>query len=82
MTFNSLLSLLLEVASSDGAKIEAGGAVQVEAELVNKLNPANNTGVGLRMHPLYMQQKLGCSCDPYNCTVGVRTGQAHHSNRT
>ena len=82
MTFHSLFSLLLEVASSDGAKIEAGGAVQVEAELVNKLNPANNTGVGLRMHPLYVQQKLGCSYDPYSCTVGVRTGQAHHSNRT
>ena len=58
MTLHPLLSLLLKVAARNGTKIEAGWAVEIEAVLVNELNPANYTCERLRVHPLYVDQKL------------------------
>ena len=71
MTFHSLLPLFFEITTSYGAEVVTGGAVQVEAIAVNKLNPANYTGERFGVHPFNVEQKLRRSGDPNSTAVGA-----------
>ena len=58
MTLHPLFPLLLEVAAWNRAEMETGWAVEIEAVLVNELNPANYTGVRLGVHAVNVEKKL------------------------